>query len=157
MKSDLHQKLQYKGAEYLLNKGYWIRTTEMPTSVGIIDVWGISNSNMFETIAIEVKVSRGDYRSRSQKYKEFRADSIANYCYVLCPEYLVGEEKDSPKWGILWWNEKTNRLRLVRAPERIEMTDRAKLAVIVSLFENRANKPDNLLVDTLLNDLSPTK
>ena len=145
MKSNLHQKLQYKGCEYLLNKNYWVRTTEMPTSVGIIDVWGISNANNFETIAIEVKVSRNDYRSRSQKYKEFSAENIANYCYILCPEFMVGEVNDSPKWGILWYNEKTNRLRLVRKPERFEMTERAKLAVMVNLFENRANKPDRLL------------
>ena len=147
MKSNLHQKLQYKGCEYLMNKNYWIRTTEMPTSVGVIDVWGISNSNNFEAIAIEVKVSRGDYRSRSQKYKEFSAENIANYCYILCPEFMVGEVNDSPKWGILWYSEKTNRLRLVRKPERFEMTDRQKLAIMVNLFENRMNKPDNLLVN----------
>ncbi len=152
MKSNLHQKLQYKGCEYLLNKGYWVRTMEMPTSVGIIDVWGIKNSSYpdFETMAIEVKVSRADYHSRSQKYKEFSAENIANHCYILCPEYLVGSVNDSPKWGILWWNEKNNRLKLVRKPERFEMTDRQKLAIMVNLFENRANKPDRLLeVDEL--------
>ena len=51
MISDLHKKLQYKGGEYLLNKGFWIRTMEMPTPVGIIDVWGISNYG-HETTAI---------------------------------------------------------------------------------------------------------
>jgi len=146
MKSDLHQKLQYKGADYLLNKNYWIRTTEMPTSVGIIDVWGISNANNYETIAIEVKVSRADYHSQSQRYKEFSSENIANYCYILCPEYLVGRNNESQNWGILYWNEKTNRLRLFRKPTRYEMTDRQKLAIMVHLFENRQNKPDNLLV-----------
>ena len=92
-------------------------------------------------------LSRGDYRSRSQKYKEFSAENIANYCYILCPEFMVGEVNDSPKWGILWYSEKTNRLRLVRKPERFEMTDRQKLAIMVNLFENRMNKPDNLLVN----------
>lgn len=145
MKSNLHQKLQYKGREYLLNKGYWVRAMEMSTSVGIIDVWGISNANNFETIAIEVKVSRNDYKSRSQKYKEFSARNIANYCYVLCPEFMVDKVNDSPKWGILWYSEKSDRLRLVREPERFEMTDRQKLAIVVHFFENRANNPDNLL------------
>lgn len=52
MKSDLHQKLQHKGCEYLLNKNYWIKTMEMPSPVGIIDVWGISNANNYETMAL---------------------------------------------------------------------------------------------------------
>ena len=151
-KSDLHQKLQYKACEYLLNKNYWIRAMEMPTSVGIIDVWGISNVNNYETIAIEVKVSRNDYKSRSQKYKEFTAKNIANYCYILCPEFMVGKNEDSPKWGILWYSEKTGRLRLVRKPERFEMTDRQKLAVMVNFFENRANNPDKLLNQTSKGD-----
>ena len=145
MKSSLHQRLQHKGLEYLMNKNYWVRAMEMPTSVGIIDCWGISNANNYETMAIEVKISRGDYRSRSQKYKEFSAQNIANYCYILCPEYLVGEYHDSPKWGILWYNEKTNRLRLVRKPERYEMDDRQKLAIMIHFFENRQNNTQKLL------------
>lgn len=58
---------------------------------------------------------------------------------------LVGEVTDSPKWGILWYNAINNRLRLVRKPERFEMTDRQKLAIMVNFFENRANHPDRLL------------
>lgn len=145
MKSNLHTKLQHKACEYLLNKGFWIRTQEMPTSCGIIDVWGISNANNFETAAIEVKVSRSDYRSRSQKYKELTAENIANHCYILCPDWLVWNYNDSPKWGLLWYSEKTGRLQLVRKPERFEMTDRNKLAVMINLFENRLNHPDRLL------------
>lgn len=122
---------------------------EMPTPVGIIDVWGVSNSNNYETVGIEVKVSRNDYKSRSQKYKEFSADSIANYCYILCPEFMVGEVYDSPKWGILWYNEKTDRLRLVRKPVRYEQTERKKLQIMISLFENRQNHPEKLLVEPL--------
>ena len=149
MKSDLHKKLQYKGCEYLLNKNYWIKTMEMPSPVGIIDVWGISNASFprYETMAIEVKVSRADYHSRSQKYKEFSASNIANYCYILCPEFMVGEVADSPKWGILWYSEKTGRLRLVRKPQRFEMTAEQKLAIMVNLFENRQNHPEKLLVN----------
>jgi hypothetical protein len=41
----------------------------MPTSIGIVDVWGISNANKFDTACIEVKVSRNDYRSKSQNIK----------------------------------------------------------------------------------------
>jgi len=129
----------------LMNKQYWIRAMEMPSPVGIIDVWGISPSRCFETSAIEVKISRSDYRSRSQKYKEFTSENIANYCYILCPEYLIGKYDDTPKWGILWYSEKTNRLRLVRKATRFEMTDLAKIQIMVNLFENRLNNPDKLL------------
>lgn len=119
----------------------------MPTPVGIIDVWGIKNHHTHETVAIEVKVSRNDFRSRSQKYKERLAYHIANYCYILCPEYLVGEVRDCPEWGIIWHNEKTNRLKVVREPTRLEQTDKDKLSVMIALFHNRANNPEQLLKD----------
>lgn len=145
MRSDLHTHLQHKGQEYLLNNGFWVRTQEMPTPVGIIDVWGVKNNHDYQTVAIEVKVSRSDYRSRSQKYKEARPEYLANYCYILCPEYLVGNEYDSPNWGIIWWKEKTNRLQVVRKPIRFEQTEKQKLQIMISLFHNRANNPDQLL------------
>lgn len=70
---------------------------------------------------------------------------IANYCYILCPDYLMGMYYESPKWGVLWWSEKTNRLRLMRPATRFEMTDQAKLAIMLRLFHSGINKPDKLL------------
>lgn len=145
MKSDLHKRLQVKAIAYLANKQYWVRAQEMPAPVGIIDAYGISNVHNFDTAAIEVKVSRNDYHSRSQKYKEFSAEHIANYCYILCPEYLMGMYDESPKWGVLWYSEKTGRLRLMREPTRFEMTDRDKLAVMINLFSSGINNPEKLL------------
>ena len=144
MKSELHSRLQTKALGYLQDKQYWIKAIEMPTPVGIIDAWGISNVNHFETAAIEVKVSRGDYHSRSQKYKEFSSENIANYCYLLCPEGLI-KEHESPNWGILWYYEKSDRLRLVRKPTRFEMTDLDKIRVMMSFFYSGANNPEKLL------------
>lgn len=129
---------------YLGDKGYWIRSTEMPTPVGIIDAWGIKSSE-FTTMAIEAKVSRGDYRSRSQRYKEFSANHIANYCYLICPEVMI-KEHDSPNWGILWYYEKSDRLRLVKPATRFEMSDRDKLAVMLHCFYSGVNNPDKRLV-----------
>jgi len=143
-KSDLHLQLQYKALNYLQNKQYWVRAIEMPTPVGIIDAWGISNVNNYETAAIEVKVSRNDYKSRSQKYKEFSAENIANYCYLLCPVGMINNN-ESLNWGILWYYEKSDRLRLVRKPTRFEMTDKAKLAVMIHFFYSGLNNPDKLL------------
>lgn len=144
MISELHKRLQQKALNYLHDKQYWIKAMEMPTSVGIIDAWGISNSNRYETAGIEVKVSRNDYRSRSQIYKEFSAENIANYCYLLCPEGLI-KEHESPNWGILWYYEGSDRLRLIREPTRFEMTDRAKLAVMIHSFWSGVNHPERLL------------
>ena len=121
-KSNLHTILQYKGAEYLLNKGYWIKTLEMPSPVGIIDVWGISNSNNYETTAIEVKVSKSDYCSASQKYKEFSSHNIANYCYLLCPKGLILEPRHS-NWGLIWYNEATDRLKVIKQEKRQKIVE----------------------------------
>lgn len=143
-KSDLHTKLQNKGAFYLLNKGYWIKTLEMPSPVGIIDVWGISNSNHYETTAIEVKVSKSDYNSRSQKYKEFSSENLANNCYLLCPKGLITEPRH-PNWGLLWYDELTDRLKLIKKPIRFEMTELAKIHIMVHLFQNTQNNPEKLL------------
>ena len=145
MKSILHSELQVKALHYLRDKGYWIKAIEMPTSVGIIDAWGISNSSTpnYETAAIEVKVSRNDYKSRSQKYKEFSAENIANYCYLLCPEGMI-DGNDSPNWGILWYSEKTGRLRLRRKATRYEMTDQAKLGVMLHFFYSGVNNVEKL-------------
>jgi len=143
MKSELHSKLQIKALNYLQDKQYWIKAIEMPTPCGIIDAWGISNVRDYETCAIEVKVSHGDYHSRSQKYKEFSASYIANYCYLLCPEGLI-KNTESLKWGILWYIEKTNRLKLIRKPERFEMTDRSKLDVMIHFFYSGINNPKKL-------------
>lgn len=143
MVSDLHKKLQEKGLSYLQNNQYWIKAVEMPTSVGIIDCWGISNVNNYDTAAIEVKVSRGDYRSRSQQYKEFSAHNIANYCYLLCPEGLI-REQESPGWGLIWYYESSGRLRVVRKPDRFEMTDKMKIGVMIHLFYSNMNNPRKL-------------
>lgn len=151
MKSDLHSRLQTKALWYMQGKQYWTKAIEMPTPVGIIDAWGISNCRDYETCAIEVKVSRADYHSRSQKYKEFSAGHIANYCYLLCPAGLI-KETESPKWGILYWNEKTNRLQLIRKPERFEMTDRDKLAVMIHFFYSGINNPEKLSENFVLSE-----
>lgn len=144
MKSLEHSRLQTKALGYLQDKQYWIKAIEMPTPVGVIDAWGISNVNHYEAAAIEVKVLRNDYKSRSQSYKEFSSVNIANYCFLLCPEGMIADH-ESPNWGILWYYEKSDRLRLIRKPTRFEMTDQAKLAVMLHFFYSGINHPEKLL------------
>jgi hypothetical protein len=157
MKSNLHKKLQQKAIAYLANKQYWVRAQEWPTPAGIIDAYGISNIRNFDTAAIEVKVSKNDYKSRSQKDKEYNAEhlnGLANYCYILCPDFLMGMWYESPKWGVLWYSEKTGRLRLMREPTRFDMSDHNKLAVIISLFSSGINNPEKLLQSGIVDEES---
>ena len=147
MKSELHSELQHKARVYLLNKTYWICSEEMPTPMGIIDCWGMSRARGFETMAIEVKVSRADFRSNSQKLKEGHPEGIANECYILCPAGLIQPEEVHEDWGLLWYHEgqdkildsKASRLSNKKKATRFEMTDRAKLEILINFLENGAN------------------
>lgn len=83
MKSTKHSELQTIGKGYLLQKNFWICGEEVPMPPGICDVWGMSRSDDYKTMAIEVKVSRPDFRSTSQKYKEIGNFPLGNYQYIL--------------------------------------------------------------------------
>ena len=143
MKSELHSKLQDKAINYLSAKSYWIKAKEMPTLGGIIDAWGLSRSQNFEVMAIEVKVSKNDFRSRSQKDKECYSGAIANQCYVLCPANLIQPEEVNPYWGLLWYEEGKNLINKKRATF-LEMTDRQKLEALIYFLSSGVNKPKEL-------------
>lgn len=143
MKSELHQKLQDKGLQYLRNKTYWVSEREI--SIGwIIDVWGLSPSRNYECSAIEVKVSRSDFFSKSQKDKNIHPSSIANTCYILCPQGLIQIEDVHDDWGLLWYNEKTDRIINKKMPVRQEMTDRMKLVALTNFLWSGINHPKRL-------------
>ncbi len=142
MKSKTHSELQDKAIDYLLAKSYWISTQEMPTLGGIIDVWGISRALDYITCAIEVKVSKQDHRSRSQKDKEYNSGAIANTNYILCPAGLIQPEEVNPYWGLLWYEE-GKRLMNKKQPKFFEQTDREKLGALIHLLSSgiNINKP----------------
>ena len=143
MKSKLHQKLQNKAMNYLLAKSYWVRAIEMPTSAGIIDVWGMSRSLDFATSAIEVKVSRNDFRSKSQKWKNHNARMIANTCYILCPYGLIRPDEVHPDWGLLWYREGQNIINK-KQPKFNKMSDRKKLGTLIYFLSSGLNQPKQL-------------
>ena len=93
-------------------------------------------------MAIEVKVSRKDFRSNSQKYKEASTNMghIANYCYVFCPANLIQPEEVDPLWGLLWYEEGKRIINKKKAVF-VEMSDRQKLAIIISFLSSGVNKP----------------
>jgi len=140
MKSELHSKLQDRTMDYLLAKSYWIKAVEMLTPAGIIDVWGLSRSQNYETMAIEVKVSKNDFRSRSQKIKEYNSGTIANRCYILCPKNLIQPEEVNPHWGLLWYEE-GKKLINRKQPTFLEMTDRQKLEILIHFLSSGVNNP----------------
>ena len=148
MKSELHSKLQDRAIDYMLAKSYWIKAKEIPTPAGIIDVWGLSRVLDFTTMAIEVKVSRNDFRSYSQKRKEqtinYRGTfHFANSCYILCPAELIKPEEIDENWGLLWY-EKGKKLINKKQPRFVEMTDRQKLEVLIRFLHSGINNPPNL-------------
>src|SRR3990167_1588860 len=122
--SILHKELKHRAAIYLLNKGYWICGEEVPMPVGICDAWGMKRWDK-DTMAIEVKVSRADFRSASQRYKETSGFILGNHQYILCPDNLIHSIDVHPSWGLLWWNG--SRMVNKKKAMRVEMTAENKL------------------------------
>ena len=145
MPSDLHLKLQRKGQRYLFNNSYWITEQEVSGACGIVDVWGLSFALDYTCSAIEVKVSRNDFRSASQQYKNNNADSIANLCYILCPKEMIKIEEVHNNWGLLWYNEKTDRIINKKKPKFVDMDDRKKLISLSNFLWSGANCPKKII------------
>lgn len=148
MISDLHKELQHKAEAYLRNKGYWICGQEVPMPPGVCDAWGMRRSSgysdgNYHAMAIEVKVSRTDFRSRSQKFKEISSFPLGNVQYVLCPANMIQPHEVHKEWGLLWWSG-TKIVNKKRAPE-IEMTAAQKLQVLIHFLENGVNEHRPLL------------
>ena len=139
MKSNLHQELQNKVENYLLNNAYWIIRQEAQTLGGISDVWGIRHID-YKTMNIEVKVSKADYRSHSQKYKEHNSGAIANKNFILCPKWLIMPKEINPYWGLLWYDEKTDRIQNMKQPTELEQTDLQKLETLIHFLYNGVNR-----------------
>ncbi len=136
MESELHKKLKERAVKYLWNKGYWMADTEIESGYcGRYDAWGMTIHT--QTMGIEVKVSRSDWRNN--RYKEAKLeqkDSMSIYSwggaeqnYILCPEDLIKPEEVHHQWGLLWWNG--NRLVNKKKAKFIKMTDKEKLQILV--------------------------
>ena len=156
MKSDLHKELQEIARNYAITKTYCLCGEEVPMPLGICDVWGMSRSLNLKTMAIEVKISKADFRSRSQKFKEVGGylgeHILGNYQYILCPANLIYPEEIHERWGLLCWNGK----RIINkkpAPE-LAMTDEQKLKILLYFLNNGSNEKRPLLKEELL--LIPT-
>ena len=98
MESELHKKLKNKAVHYLYDKSYWICRPEVGCGYyGIYDAWGMKLTR--ETMGIEVKVSRQDYRNH--RFKEHRLEEYiesvpAERNYILCPSGLISVDEIHP-------------------------------------------------------------
>lgn len=137
MESEKHKSLKKRAVKYLYNKSYWVTGMEVSCGYyGIYDAWGINND--YKTMGIEVKVSRSDYKNH--KYKEAKLESYvpANENYILCPTNLIKPEEVNPQYGLLWFNGE--RIRNMKKPEFVEMTDRKKLFILFGFLSSKMNK-----------------
>lgn len=148
MKTDAHTQLQHIGRNYAVGKSYWICGEEVPLHGGICDVWGMSRALDFRTIAIEVKISRGDFRSQSQKDKEYATQNghvLANEQYILCQEGLISPLEVAEGWGLLWYDFKQKRVVNKKRAPVLEMTAERKLQVLLYFLSNGINLKRPLL------------
>lgn len=112
-----HSDLEKIGAYWLLRAGYNIIDFEtkhtLPQLNFIPDVLGIKlpasvgnmipNSSKYLMTIIEVKTSRRDWRSNSQKIKENFAKNgfYVNLHYILCPSGMLEPDEIHPLWGLI--------------------------------------------------------
>lgn len=99
------------------------------------DVWGLGNFN--ESVVIEVKTSRLDFKADQKKY--CRSDEFAKsfgqagmYRWYLCPEGVIKKEELPDKWGLLYWDGKN--VYPVKAPEEFENTASADMNILTSIL-----------------------
>ena len=135
MESELHKKLKGKAYWYLWNKGYRIIKIEARCYADkIIDVWGINYSGL-NTIAVEVKVSRSDWRAGKRKEKLIDRFNIspAEENYILCPTGLIQPEELEESIGLLWY--KNGRLVNKKKAKFKPITDYKKLRTLAQFLE----------------------
>ena len=161
MKSKLHLELQDRAKTYLYNKGYWICGVEVPMPVGICDAWGmkrefiLNRQDGYDAMAIEVKISRSDFRSKSQEYKENTPTPLGNCQYILCPSGIIFPDECHAEWGLLWWTGKVI-LNKKKAP-KLKMTAQQKLDVLFYFLNNgmNVNRPKLMPTQVSLTPLTP--
>lgn len=75
-------------------------------------------SRSFETIGMEVKISKGDLRRELEDAG--KCDELYKYVnewYLVVPKGLTDGEIIPPNWGIMEYHEKTGRLRIKKPAE----------------------------------------
>ena len=136
MESSLHRELKDRAYYYLWDKGYRILKKEVHCEWNFIDLWGMRYHD-FYTMAVEVKVSRSDWRAG--KRKEFYIDKGINppaeENYILCPAGLIMPKELEDSIGLLWY--KDGRLFNKKRAKFKTITINKKLRILVRFLESK--------------------
>jgi hypothetical protein len=81
--------------------GGYLRRHERTIDVLLLRNWGGVRSESFERLAIEIKVTKSDYRNETDE-KRSPAWANAHRCAYACPEGIITAEDLPPGWGLLW-------------------------------------------------------
>jgi len=148
--SEQHKELKQRAVWYLWDKGCWVARAEVDCGYyGRYDAWGIKSNR--ETIGIEVKVSRADFRNNRQKeirlhlaVNENNRGDInswipANLNYIMCPKGMLQVEEIDENYGLLWYDLEKKRIQNKKQPKFIPMSDTQKLRIIMYLLSSKMN------------------
>jgi len=86
-----------------------------------VDFWAMScwESNNFDRISYEIKISRGDYLNElKQPQKRDFALAISNYFYFVTPPGLISVDELPPECGLIELSESGKLRTIKKAPRR---------------------------------------
>lgn len=88
------------------------------------DAWGIRRyGSRLESHLVEVKVSISDFRADAGKlFRRCPEQGAGNFRWYLCPAGMLSEADIPPDWGLLWFDEPKNKVRVIRKPSDKYMT-----------------------------------
>lgn len=76
-------------------------TNERTIDVLMLRNWGGLKSESFERLAVEVKVTKGDFRNETDRKRE-PAWANAHRCAYACPAEMLTPAEMPDGWGLLW-------------------------------------------------------
>ena len=143
----LHYELCRKGAAFLRNRknwglhGPWLwAAVELVTQAAEnCDIWA---TNGYESVVVEVKVSRSDFlRDKKKLHMQPGMERLltGNYRYYLAPEGIIGEGDLPEGYGLLTWNGK--KISKAKDAAKRTVTNGADLAMLCSILRREGILP----------------
>lgn len=98
------------------------------------DAWA---TNGYESVVVEVKVSRSDFMADQKKYSRSEnartaGHMMGNYRYYLCPDGLLTESDIPEGWGLLYHDGKT--VKIVRRAVYQDTNRRSDIIMLISIM-----------------------
>lgn len=146
--NSLHYELCRKCAAFLRNRknihsvnGPWLwAAVELVTQAAEnCDIWA---TNGYESLVVEVKVSRTDFL-RDRKKVHFRPGMerflTGNFRYYLAPEGIINYEDLPEGYGLLTWDGK--KISVTHKARRREASNSPDLAILCSILRREGIQP----------------